>query len=298
MPELFDAYDGRIKRFWRFGGYSAFMLAMFHDVHTRNESGIEGQSRRFQKIKKIIDFSKRQKERGPDSFKILSDVHSGLIDVKYDDRCSLRISSLSPSSSLAETYTSYVGRCLKELRGERRRFTFEWDDFDAAPNLVSTILWVEFGHTRLLFGSDAVREVWEEVCESEERKNATISLNCHFVKVSHHGSEGAYHENSWKEITAQALPDAVVTPFTRCGLPRNEGLNLLKDRCRKLFLTAPGQNFSYYPTKTLAPIKKHNWKQYTANGGCCMFEFDSEGNLTNSVMSDTAVCFQGELGDE
>lgn len=288
LPDLLEEYEDRIKRFWRFGGYNAHILVMFYDVLTRKESVIEGHRATYKRLKRIFDFAKRQQDRNRDSFKILSDIHNNLINIKYNDKCSFCISSLSPSTTLVDEYTSRIGKCLHQVRESKEDFNFNLTEFDGSHNNVSTILLVEFGQTRLLFGADAVEEVWNDVFVNEERLNTPITLNSNFVKISHHGSEGAYHRDSWLEIADTELPHAVVTPFDSSDLPRNEVLNVLRNHCRTICLTATNQNFHYYPTKSIKTKLSRKWRIFPDNK-YCMFEYDQFGNLNRSEISDTAL---------
>lgn len=294
MPPLLQAYKDRIHRFWRFGGYNAPMLMTFYDRFTKNTTAKNEQRTTYLKIKEIFDFALEQKERkehGVDSYKILADIHSGLIGIKYNNKCSFKISSLGPSSRLTEEYTSHLDKWMYQLDLDGGGFSLDWKAFDRECNNISAALFIEFGRTRLLFGADAEKELWGDIADSEERKNLSLSLSSHFVKVSHHGSEGAYHRDSWREIAQKGSPSAVVTPFNCCRLPSNKGLTLLKQHCKEICLTATGKNYKYRNTVSTSTKLKYKWKDNVLGTEHCTFEFDHLGNLTETSLSDTAVVF-------
>lgn len=284
MPALLNSYRKQIKHFWRFGGHNAEMLLTFHKRWSYDTPSITRSE--LSTIKAIFDFALEQKKRDPDSYKMLTDIHQGIFEVKYNKKCYFRVSTLSPSSSLAEEYTSRVGKCLDDP------CLPNWEAFDGAHNSISVVLFAEFGKTRLLFGADAEQKVWEEIFNSEERKNLTFSLCSHFVKISHHGSDRAYHKDSWVEISQEDKPYAVITPFTRSHLPNNKGIGLLKEHCKKIYLTATRKNYQYYSkAKSTSTKLRLRWKTYKPDTDYCTFEFDEKGNLTDVSLSDTAVVF-------
>jgi beta-lactamase superfamily II metal-dependent hydrolase len=283
MPALLQSYENRINRFWRFGGYNANMILAFSNWWTQNAPNL--QKSELSKIETIFNFVSTQKKRNPNSYKVLTDVHHSLIVIDYNGECRFRISSLSPSSKLAEEYTSTLGKCLEKPDSP------DWEAFDGAHNSISAVLLVEFGKTRILFGADADKKVWGDIADSEERQNIGLSICSHFVKVSHHGSEGAYHKDIWLEIAQDVEPSGVVTPFTRSQLPNNKGISLLKKHCKEIYLTATRKNYHYYNTLSTLTKLNYKWHKYTTNADHCTFEFDKKGNLTETSLSDTAVVF-------
>lgn len=283
MPALLSCYEGRINRFWRFGGQNASTLLAFNTWWARNAPKV--QKSELSVIETIFQFASRQKKRNPDSYKVLTDVHHGLIEVEYDNKCSFRVSSLSPSSILAEEYTSHLGKCLERAESP------DWEAFNGAHNRASVVLLVEFGKARLLLGADADEEVWRHVADSEERQNLGLTVCSNFVKVSHHGSEGAYHKDIWLEIAQCGDPCGVVTPFACSHLPSNKGLSLLKTHCKKIYLTATRKNYRYYDTSSKLTKLRYKWHTFSPNADYCTFEFDEQGNLTDVSLADSAAVF-------
>lgn len=284
FPALLNSYGNQIKRFWRFGGHNAEMLLTFHKLWAKNKPKLAKSE--LSKIQAIFDFALEKKESDPDSYKMLTDIHQSMFQVKYNKKCYFRISTLSPSSSLAEEYTSHIAKCMDDPSSP------DWEAFNGAHNSISVVLFAEFGKTRLLFGADAEQKVWDEIFKSQERKNIKLSLCSNFVKISHHGSEGAYHKNSWIEISQKKRPHAVITPFTRSHLPNNKGIVLLKKHCKNIYLTATRKNYRYYSkAKSTSAKIRLKWKTYKPNTEYCTFEFDNKGNLTETSISNTAVVF-------
>lgn len=284
MPALLQTYRDRIHRFWRFGGNNAKSLLAFCYRWPQTNIG-KVRNIELSTIEEIFRFAseQRKRKRESDSFKKLTDIHS-LINIEYDKEFHFRISSLSPSSRLAEEYTSHIAKCLETPDAP------DWETFNGAHNSVSVVLLVEFGKTRLLFGADAEQKVWSDIVSSEERQNQPLTLSSHFVKISHHGSENAYHKDAWAEIAQHANPLAVLTPFMHSQLPTNEGIVLLKKHCRRIYQTATRKNYQYHNIPSVSIKLKYKWKT-TSSIDYCTFEFDHLGNLIDASLSDTAVVF-------
>ena len=289
MPALLQAYEGKICRFWRFGGYNPKMLLKFSDIYTKNSKHRD----QFSRIEQIFDFALKQKKHGANSYRILADLHQGLIDVEYSVDRHFRISSLSPSSQLVEDYTSHLGKCVEQIRLSGDQLNLDWKGLESAHNNISVVLLVSFGETRLLFGSDAEKKSWCHIVASEERQHQQLSLDSHFVKISHHGSENGYHKDAWAEITLHNKPSVAITPFRGSQLPTDKGLILLKKHCSKIYLTATKKNYQSPKINSMSIKLKYKWKANTQNRQWCTFEFDNLGKMTKVSLSDTAVIFSG-----
>lgn len=281
MPELLKTYEKRINRFWRFGGHCANTLLAFPKCWSKEIKRIE--ETEFGPIEKIFEFALKQKKfNPPNSYKILTDIQQGLLEVKYGDGSSFKITSLGPSSSLAEEYTSHIKKCLEDPDAP------DWEAFNGAHNDISVVLLAEFGETQILFGADAEKKAWKDIYNSEQRRNLKVGLSSHFVKISHHGSEGAYHEDSWIEISQDFKPNAVMTPFNKCHLPNSTAINLLKYHCNEIYQTATRKNYRNYKTESGNTRRKYKWKTYEPDIDYCVFEFDQQGNLT-VTLADSSV---------
>jgi len=60
------------------------------------------------------------------------------------------------------------------------------------PNIMSYVLLITYGETRILLGGDAVEETWEYIYENHQDLIQGISI----LKASHHGRETGYHQPS------------------------------------------------------------------------------------------------------
>lgn len=116
-----------------------------------------------------------------------------------------------------------------------------------APNLVSLAVVLEHGSRRVLLGGDVLRGTrspksgWkgvERLLRRQGRLHLLQSLAA--VKVSHHGSNGAFDGTVWGHHSAAAAaaePVAMIAPFTPSDLPDPRVLASLRPHARVILLT-------------------------------------------------------------
>jgi hypothetical protein len=107
-----------------------------------------------------------------------------------------------------------------------------WQPDRVNHNRVSAALVVEYGKTRVVLGADMEREAWESLLgEMDSGTDPELSLGCHLLKVSHHGSMTGHCPGLYERRVRrrQRKPIAVVTPFNRHRhpLPSPEGVDHL-----------------------------------------------------------------------
>jgi hypothetical protein len=107
-----------------------------------------------------------------------------------------------------------------------------WKPDEIDHNRVSAALVVEYGKTRVVLGADMITRAWAGVVTEIVRGTEyALSLNCHLIKVSHHGSMTGHCEGLYEHRFARrrGKPIAIVTPFNRHRhpLPSPEGVDHL-----------------------------------------------------------------------
>ena len=117
------------------------------------------------------------------------------------------------------------------------------------PNQLSIALSVEFHHRRILLGGDVERgeategRGWAGIHLSlgdPSRNQLHLLRALDAVKIAHHGSCGAIHEQTWQEhIGGRSVPWGVIAPFRRQEekLPRVDGLSKLREFAPRLAIT-------------------------------------------------------------
>jgi len=129
----------------------------------------------------------------------------------------LRIRALSPSPDDVDEFLGQT-KVLSTLEGEGTRNPQNC-------NIVSVVLVVDFGETRVVLGADAHSRGWRQILS----KNPDGALACDVFKVSHHGSrEGNDFRLEGLARPSSGATCAVVVPFVRERLPDQGVMNALR----------------------------------------------------------------------
>ena len=132
----------------------------------------------------------------------------------------VRITALGASGGRALEYESTLVKC----------FTFAGQCLvDELPrvnhNLISGGLLIEYGQARIVLGGDIDTGAWQETM----RTIPSDRLKSGLVKVSHHGSATGYCAGLWRQFSPGRTAIAVITPYSKQGLPSPEGLAHISD---------------------------------------------------------------------
>lgn len=122
---------------------------------------------------------------------------------------------------------------------ESGRWGFDPKSFRSIHNCISVVLLVVYGEIRIILGADAQRDSWEHILQDGDRKRSGDVLQCTVVKVSHHGSKGAFHSDVWAQHGTEKPPLGVVTPYTPSRLSRAEIAQRLHEATSGLQITGP-----------------------------------------------------------
>jgi Metallo-beta-lactamase superfamily len=145
------------------------------------------------------------------------------------------IVALSPSDdAVSRSIESLIELATGETIAFRRRYRAP-----EGPNGASVATSVRTGDTSVLLGADLENAKnpatgWDAVLS-----HARPALSASVVKVPHHGSEGAHHDDVWTELVDSDAV-AIVTPWVLAGghLPTEEDLARLRGVSGSLYLTA------------------------------------------------------------
>lgn len=145
------------------------------------------------------------------------------------------MTALSPSDdAVSRSIESLIESATGQTIAYRRRYKAP-----EGPNGASVATTLRTGDTSVLFGADLENSAnpltgWDAVVNQ-----ARPSLAASLVKVPHHGSEGAHHDQVWDELVAHGSI-AIVTPWVLGGghLPTEKDLERLNDVADRVYLTA------------------------------------------------------------
>lgn len=119
------------------------------------------------------------------------------------------------------------------------------------PNTLSLAVAIEWGDRRILLAGDLEngiagepRSGWKGVQRllSAEPGLGHLLRDLALVKVAHHGSKGAFHEDAWREHAYRGKTAAVISPFASKALPQATVLSFLRTYCYALGVSADGAN--------------------------------------------------------
>lgn len=134
------------------------------------------------------------------------------------------------------------------------------------PNRVSVALSVEWHSRRVVLAGDVEcrdaheRSGWRGVLKSlTERGELGRVREVDLIKVAHHGSDGAFHEDAWREhCRNNKETTAFIAPFNSSGLPDDEAIRKLGNHASRLAVTS---SLASTPTRAAA----HGWKPHPAS---------------------------------
>lgn len=151
--------------------------------------------------------------------------------------------TLGSQLQLAGSSVRVAPRYEKIYRGEARPGDH--------PNTLSLALVIEWDDRRILLAGDLEnglagepRSGWKGVRRllSDEPGLGHLLCDLTLVKVAHHGSSGAFHEDAWREHALRGKTAAVISPFASKALPQANVLGLLRAYCHALGVSANGAN--------------------------------------------------------
>jgi hypothetical protein len=286
-----DHYEGmshlfahlNVKRFWRFGAADVKKIRN-HLRLSADDTGEWEDRASEQEYASILKGVRRVQKKGAGYYKRLFDI-ARVYPTNTEEPLPpgvVGIYALAPESNAGDQYEKILERSLKTApEGLLGRL-------DPRHNLISVVLMVNYGDTRLMLGGDALSGAWDSICFSADR---VFPINCAFVKVSHHGSVHSWHSASWGEIAKDRECYAVITPYDRGQNPppHSELVDNLRPWCRQIVLTSPALAFDPDPR-----IAAHN-KDAKPVGGIstsspwCSFEFNDRGQLLPPRLGRNAV---------
>lgn len=180
----------------------------------------------------------------------------------YDNRVwspesgGFRLSALAPTEYDKERASKVLMRLLykkpKALQDWLQRVAGGAAAGDC-PNVLSVALVLELGDQRVLLGGDVLKGTrspksgWKGILRLlQKHKRERLIQDLAAVKVSHHGSEGAFEPSAWK---LHGRPAALIAPFTRSHLPDSTTITNLKSCARELLITSSNTTTSNAASK-------------------------------------------------
>jgi beta-lactamase superfamily II metal-dependent hydrolase len=199
------------------------------------------------------------------------------LEIATADEWVFRIETLAPTGNQVEKYEGTVFESI-DASG-RLGVTLT----DPVHNLISLVLLISFGQTRVLLGADLERQCWVEVMKKRTDLHASL------VKVSHHGSRNGYCDDLWGQFARgeSKQPVSVLTPYHRFGLPDAESIDEIIAHSRALYSTCElrrGARASSTPNVASRAALRAAFRSRRVDGviscGRCCFRFDDMGECS------------------
>lgn len=199
--------------------------------------------KRFSKILEAYKSVERTSRVTVNDSSLLFRGSFGSGDADDPGRVMAEVSALAPSQDDCDRFLTQVrGSDLVSVTLGRRRRTGQ------NCNLVSVVLRVDFGQTRILLGGDAEVDSWRQIIE----KNQEDELRSNILKVSHHGSDNAISselaDRLAKSIQGQDTV-ALIAPSLIHNLPDPSVVALLERNFDEVLLTTAS-------SKTVVPASE------------------------------------------
>ncbi len=154
----------------------------------------------------------------------------------------IQVFALSPSSATMNIARLELAPFLPEYKRPARPAR---RPVGISPNRLAVALWVEFGDTPILLGSDLEESGnatmgWQAVVNSPRRPAGRA---CTF-KVAHHGSNDAHNDDVWGQMLVED-PVALIAPYAAGKTPRPSTGDVarIKSKTMRAYCTAPPTGF-------------------------------------------------------
>lgn len=286
MSQVLEYYEGNIKEFWRFGGVDITELLAYlkiNAIENKDKELTMSTNDLHKTFKKVIEIKKKKKL----NVQYINDfrrLYSDSVDQNI-----LEIFSLAPSSNLVQDYVATLKACFSN------KGTIDIGRKQRNHNMVSVVLLIKYGNTKVLLGADAEKRSWKYILQDKLR---TEDISSHALKMSHHGSTNSIINGLWEEISKDNKLYVIITPYVRKSLPQQEAINHVLQYTSNIastylkaipFTIEKVLNYGFKVNIALKmtflkikPIPKYEL-------GMCSFSFDSNSNCINEA-------FYGDAG--
>jgi hypothetical protein len=281
MDELLDAFPS-IEMVGRYHGNSIEELKRFwlrQDVANGTEVS--------ESLAKVFNALKRAADRGASYQKLSENVTFQKQGIAAGGSFASKIVALSPSAMSEEVYTETLQRCIPRV-GKRMKPLKITD-----RNLIASAPWISVNDTTILLGSDVEKGTlrqtgWKGIVSSPHCPDLKIGI----IKVAHHGSSGAHHQEAWSKHR-QKNPISLVTPFVqgKHALPGIGDMRRIKEHSQKVGITGettcyddPSKHYTHSVLRQ-AVYDFRNWRvvRIPKEVGFLRLRYDLTGNLLESL---------------
>jgi hypothetical protein len=225
IDQLVKHYSGRISNIFIYSGEGL----REYKIYLSKKMVLQGGSE-LNKLAAVFKSLELARDAGAKIVKI-SEQTAVIRKEKYGNY-DMEILALSPSAESLKRYVELLYKAIPVKDGDVLGIVP-----DDHHNLLSAALWCSVGNLRLIFGSDLEAGAddytgWNNIVSSPTCPN----LATHLIKVSHHGSVGAFYKPAWEKFEK---PVSVITPFNRSKpLPQESMVKQIEKYSKDVAITS------------------------------------------------------------
>jgi beta-lactamase superfamily II metal-dependent hydrolase len=275
MSQLLEHLE--VKYFWRFPTVSARdlrLLAKYSivDPERGNVAELLENANDFVRTMAIVN-----ERRDSDQInQMMVSGHQQLYPVPFDQAAQFQVWGCAPHGNQLGDYERALSASF--TKDERLRP----NPPHVSHNDISVGLLIQFGKTRILLGGDVERAAWSDICPQHNREHFFVDA----VKVPHHGSDTGFIPGLWGNLAGRKKPIAIIAPYRRFGLPKQDALGHIRQHTSKIMLTCE-VDLAAAPCPVRPPLKSRMFlrtrlkaRSPIPDGECgrCSLSFDSAGN--------------------
>lgn len=249
VSQIIERFADKIDNLWQFDAVGMRRLINYlkvmhsqkhHELLPKEAQRLRNKAFELQKLDKWSEQIGKEPSRLSGEWRSLYSKNLSLPD---GSKTLLEIWSIGPSGKNVSMYEREISR-LGTFEGAEYRLRVTGNNREPKGNLLSGVMGIDYGKTRIVFGGDTERGTWKWVSKKQPVYKP-FTANC--VKVSHHGSTQGYCDETWPILLLDAARDkerhgdgpiAVVTPFRQKRLPRRKALEYISQFAYEGFLTS------------------------------------------------------------
>ncbi len=173
---------------------------------------------------------------------------------------------------------------------------------EKGPNHTAVVTFIKIANLKLLFGADLEETSdpscgWSAIISDSNSLEQEIKL----IKVPHHGSRNAHNNVLWENYLLRNGV-ALLTPYNRSRLPRNDDINRITHFLKESYCTSPPnpkkirKQYDRAVAKTIKEATKF-YRAFRENMGQVKFEYDfakREGTIETFGAAKRLIDFRTE----
>jgi beta-lactamase superfamily II metal-dependent hydrolase len=219
LQRILESYAGRVTEFWAFNIDSAHVRKFMEVQHSKNATTLAGQAR-YSELQAVFRTFRRMEKAGA--------ARRLVGGYKLPRRGVVEIDCLSPLSQDINEYQTQLARSDPP------------EAYRADENLLSAVLSLRYGSSRIVLSSDAPTKAWPRMWKEATKRKEDFRAVA--VKVSHHGSKQGFHEEVWKHTLSDGTTHAAISAGVGYGHPHPRVIESLYNMGASLHCT----NFPEY----------------------------------------------------